>query len=210
MTWNLNEVETSNNKNNNKKDYKKVEWLKTPGSYTMTINSMSTQDDNPNWQGGTPYIEFAMYTGDGRKITARFYQPKETDKPSSADFKRKLLKEFLVNAGVTEFDNIDDSMTQAIGKRLQCVFCTEEYVGTDRETNEPVVRTALKYKFSKKMGQTIKYDAKYNKSLSPDQHKDFQELHRIWLDSNKTTEDDVVFDDRDGVPTMRDADNLPF
>ena len=54
------------------------------------------------------------------------------------------------------------------------------------------------------MGQTIKYDAKYNKSLSPDQHKDFQELHKIWLDANKATQDNGVVYESD------DADNLPF
>lgn len=206
MNWNLNEVETSNGKNNNnKKEYKKVEWLKTPGSYICTINGIQTEHDNPNWKGGTPYIEFSVFTEDGRKITPRFYQPKDNDKPESADFKRKLLKEFLVNAGVTDFSNIEDSMKESTGKRLQCVFCTEEYIGTDRETNEPMVRTSLKYKFSKKMGQTIKYDAKYNKQLTPDQHKDFLDLHKVWCESsNKSTNDNgVVYETNDG-------EDLPF
>lgn len=203
MTWNLNEVETSNNKNNNKKEYKKVEWLKTPGAYTVTINGWTDDEHEENYHG-SPFIGFNLYTEDGRKNSTRFYKPKDTDKPTSAEFKRKLIKEFLVNAGVTVFDDMDKALNEATGKRLQCVFCTEEYVGTDRETNEPIVRTALKYKFSKKMGQTIKYDAKYNKSLSPDQHKDFQELHKIWLDSNKATQDNGVVYESD------DADNLPF
>ena len=204
MTWNLNEVETSNNKKNNKKEYKKVEWLKTPGSYTVTINGWTDDEHEENYHG-SPFIGFNLYTEDGRKNSTRFYKPKDGEKPSTSEFKRKLLKEFLVNAGVTSFDDMDAALNDAVGKRLQCVFCTEEYVGTDRETNEPVVRTALKYKFSKKMGQTIKYDAKYNKTLSPDAHKDFQELHRIWSESQAGSSNDngVVFESHDG-------EDLPF
>ena len=119
MTWNLNEVETSNNKN--KKEYKKVEWLKTPGAYTVTINGWTDDEHEENYNG-SPFIGFSLYTEDGRKNSTRFYKPKNTDKPTSAEFKRKLLKEFLVNAGVTVFDDMDKALNQATGKRLQCVF----------------------------------------------------------------------------------------
>jgi hypothetical protein len=190
--WNLNEVSTS--QKTEKKEYKKVDYLKTPGSYTCTVNGQLSEKEMEGYTG-SPFLDFIMYTSDGKKTKARFWTPKETDAPKTADFKRKLLKEFMINCGVKDFTNMSDALDQVIGKRLQVCFTTQEYIGTDRETNEPVVRTSLQYKFSKKVGETIKYDAKYNRTLSPEQTMQYNELHKLWSETKTTVEDD---------------DNLPF
>ena len=146
--WNLNEVSTS--QKTEKKEYKKVDYLRTPGSYTCTVNGQLSEKEMEGYTG-SPFLDFILYTSDGKKTKARFWTPKETDAPKTADFKRKLLKEFMINCGVKEF--------------------------------------------SKKVGETIKYDAKYNRKLSPEQNMQYIELHKLWSETKTTVEDD---------------DNLPF
>mgnify|MGYP005818151779 FL=1 len=196
MTWNLNNT-TDTQPNNFKKDYKKIEYLKQPGAYKVTINSQTDQDDREDYNG-SPYIEFSLYTIDGKKTRARFWAPREGDSEKASEFKSKLLKEFMLSAGVKSFDNMDEALKECIGKTINVCMTTREYITTDRDTGEPIVRTALDYKFSKKAGENIKYDAKYNKTLTPEQRQTFNTL----------------LDEYTGSPAVSnqsdDDDNLPF
>lgn len=166
--WNLNEVELNDNPNKKSdKDYKKVEYIRTPGAYKVSVNGVIKSEDNMDYTG-SPYIEFTLFTEDGKKGRARFWSPRTTDKPKSAEFKRKMLKEFLVNCGVTVFDDVETAFKQTVGASLNVCFTSREYLGTNRESGAPEVKTAVDYKFSKKANQIVKYDPKYNKVLSSD------------------------------------------
>ena len=63
---------------------------------------------------------------------------------------------------------------------------------------EPIVKTALDYKFSKKAGENIKYDPKYNKTLTPEQRQTFNTLLDEYTGSPNV------------VSQSDDDDNLPF
>ena len=59
----------------------------------------------------------------------RFWAVKETDKPSTQEWKTKQIKDFLVNAGVKDFSDDSKAMNDAIGNSLMVTFISEEYIG---------------------------------------------------------------------------------
>ena len=194
---NLDQTETSTS-NTPKKEYKKVEYLRTPGAYKVTINGMNDSADVEGYSG-SPYIEFNLYTIDGKKTRARFWGVKDSDQERTADFKRKMLKEFMINAGVTDFSDMSSAFDSCIGKTINVCFTTREYIRTDRETGEPGIGTALDYKFSKKANENVKYDPKYNKTLTPDQRETYNTLLEEYNSSNSVSS-----------ASSEDDENLPF
>jgi len=186
--WNLDQTQTST-ENYSKKEYKKVDYLRTPGAYKVTVNGM-TDSANVEGYGGSPYVEFTLFTVDGKKTRARFWTPKEADAEKTADFKRKLLKEFMINCGITDFSDMNTAFSNVTGKTLNVCFTTREYIRTDRETGEPGIGTALDYKFSKKANENVKYDAKYNKTLNQDDLQTLEDLKASWS-GNVTTKSEV-------------------
>lgn len=196
MSWNLNNT-TTDKPNNTKKDYKKVEYLRQPGAYKVTINGWTDDVHTENYNG-SPFVEFTLYTVDGKKSRARFWSPKEGDSERAIEFKNKLLKEFMLNVGVKSFDDMEDAFNKCVGNTVNVCFTTREYITTNRDTGEPIIKTALDYKFSKKAAENIKYDPKYNKTLTPEQRETYNTLLDEYTKSANV------------VSQSDDDDNLPF
>ena len=196
MSWNLNNT-TTDKPTNTKKDFKKVEYLRQPGAYKVTINGWTDDVHTENYNG-SPFVEFTLYTVDGKKSRARFWSPKTGDSERAIEFKNKLLKEFMLNVGVKSFDDMEDAFNKCVGNTVNVCFTTREYITTNRDTGEPVIKTALDYKFSKKAAENIKYDPKYNKTLTPEQ----REAYNTLLDEYTKSANVVSQSD--------DDDNLPF
>ncbi len=160
--FNLAEFKGGNS--NFKKDGKYPDRV-TPGGYVCTVTGLKNSADIQGYNS-SPFIEFYLLTECGKQGSARFWVIKQTDKPSTKDWKAKQLKDFLMNCGVKQFTTDAESCKQALNKRVQCAFVSEEYVGKNKETMQPEKKTAIKYLWSSGIGKKLTYDAKYNKTLS--------------------------------------------
>ena len=181
VAFNLQNVEAGT-KQKPTKDTKYI----TEGAYNCEIISVETSASRDNYNGA-PYIMFNVKSGDkiGR---ARFWAIRESDKPSSKEWKAKQLKDFLVNCGVTDFTDDTESIRQAVGKKVNICFTYEEYISYNKETDKPLIRKAIKYRWSSKDGQKIAYKEDYNQPLSKEDMKDYMQK-KEQFDSASTPEE---------------------
>ena len=187
ISFNLGSVETGTKQ----KATKDTQYI-TEGAYNCEIISVETSASREDY-GGAPYIMFNVKSGNklGR---ARFWAIRESDKPSTKEWKAKQLKEFLVNCGVSDFSDDAESIKQAVGKKVNITFIYEEYVTNNRETDEPMIRKAIKYRWSSKDGAKIAYKEEYNQPLSKEDMKDYmQKKEKFDSNSKGEVEEDLPF-----------------
>jgi len=169
----------------------KVEYI-TPGAYECKITGLTTSDQLEDYKG-SPFIQYSV-TSNGKAGRCRFWAVKETDKPSTKEWKTKQIKDFLINSGVKDFSDDSKAMNEAIGKSLMITFISEEYIGINRDTKEPVIRSATKYRWSAKSGGKCTYNHDMNQTLTDEQMTEFSEKHSAWSKASKevasTSEDE--------------------
>lgn len=167
------------------------------GAYNCEITSIETSKSRENYNGA-PYITFNVKSGDklGR---AKFWAVRESDKPSSKEWKAKQIKEFLINCGITDFSNEATAIKEAIGKKVNITFTYEEYVTKHRETGEPLIRKAVKYRWSSKDGEKIIYKDEYNQTLSKEDMSKYMAEKQEFENSNSNIES-----------VEQDTEDLPF
>ena len=174
----------------------RVEYI-TPGAYECKITGMTTSDQLDEYKG-SPFIQYAV-TSNSKVGRCRFWAVKQTDKPSTQEWKKKQMKEFLVNAGVKDFNDDSNAMNDAVGKSLMVTFISEEYIGVNRDTQEPVIREATKYRWSAKVGGKCTYNNNMNQTLSEEDMEEFRRRHSDWTKANSTVNSSV-----------KDDEDLPF
>jgi hypothetical protein len=59
-------------------------------------------------------------------------------------------------------------------------FISEEYIGKNRDNEEPVIRTATKYRWSAKSGGKCTYNHDMNQTLTDEQMSEFSMKHSAW------------------------------
>ena len=173
----------------------KIEYI-TPGAYECKITGVTTSEQLEDYKG-SPFIQYSIMSG-GKDGRCRFWAVKETDKDSTREWKTKQIKDFLVNAGVRDFSDDSKSMNSAIGNSLMITFISEEYIGINKETQEPVIRTATKYRWSAKSGGKCTYNADMNQELNEEQMSEFSIKHSEWsksntIDQNAVNDEDMPF-----------------
>ena len=173
-----------------------VEYI-TPGAYECKITGITTSDQLDEYKG-SPFIQYAV-SSNSRVGRCRFWAVKQTDKPSTQEWKKKQMKEFLVNAGVKDFNDDSKAMNDAVGKSLMITFISEEYIGVNRDTQEPVIREATKYRWSAKVGGKCTYNNNMNQTLSEEDMEEFRRRHSDWTKANSTVNSSV-----------KDDEDLPF
>ena len=161
----------------------KVEYIST-GAYDCKITGLTTSEQLEEYKG-SPFIQYAV-TSNGKVGRCRFWVVKETDKPSTQEWKSKQIKDFLVNAGVKDFSDDSKAMNEAIGNSLMITFISEEYIGVNRDNQEPVIRTATKYRWSAKSGGKCTYNNDMNQTLTDEQMSEFSEKHAAWSKANNS------------------------
>ena len=166
---------------------KNTEFI-TEGAYNCEVLSVETSESRENYNGA-PYIMFNVKSGNklGR---ARFWAVRESDKPSTKEWKAKQLKEFLINCGVREFDDEVKAIQSAVGSKVNITFTYEEYVTNNKETDEPVIRKAIKYRWSSKDGSKIVYKEEYNQSLSKEDMKDYMNQKEDYTAKSREVENE--------------------
>ena len=174
----------------------RVEYI-TPGAYECKITGITTSDQLDEYKG-SPFIQYAV-SSNSRVGRCRFWAVKQTDKPSTQEWKKKQMKEFLENAGVKDFSDDSKAMNDAIGNSLMVTFISEEYIGVNRDTQEPVIREATKYRWSAKIGGKCTYNNNMNQTLSEEDMEEFRRRHSDWTKANSTVNSSV-----------KDDEDLPF
>ena len=173
----------------------KVEYI-TPGAHECKITGLTTSEQLEDYKG-SPFIQYAV-TSNGKVGRCRFWVVKETDKQSTQEWKSKQIKDFLVNSGVQDFSDDSKAMNSAIGNSLMVTFISEEYIGKNRDNQEPVIRTATKYRWSAKSGGKCTYNNDMNQTLTDEQMADFSKQHSDWSNANSSisaaaADDDMPF-----------------
>ena len=163
----------------------KIEYI-TPGAYECKITGVTTSEQLEDYKG-SPFIQYSIMSG-GKVGRCRFWAVKETDKPSTKEWKTKQIKDFLINSGVKDFSDDSKAMNDAIGKSLMITFISEEYIGKSRDTQEPVIRTATKYRWSAKSGGKCTYNADMNQELSTEGISEFSMKHSEWSKANSVAQ----------------------
>ena len=163
----------------------KVEYI-TPGAHECKVTGLTTSDQLEDYKG-SPFIQYAV-TSSGKVGRCRFWAVKETDKSSTKDWKTKQIKDFLINSGVKDFSDDSKAMNEAIGKSLMITFISEEYIGINRDTKEPVIRSATKYRWSAKSGGRCTYNADMNQELNEEQMSEFSMKHSEWSKANSVAQ----------------------
>jgi len=163
------------------------------GAHRCQVLSVSNSQQRQNYNGA-PYIEFDVVNEQGEYGRAKFWAVRDTDSPKSKEWKKNTLHEFLTNCGVLDFSNDINSIKASVGAWVNICFTYEEYMTL--KDGEPVKRKAVRYRWSSKDGMKIKYDAKYNKPISPKDEQEFVNLH-------KPSQSSVVMQ-------SDEDDNLPF
>jgi hypothetical protein len=188
------------------KTYKKKDempWVK-PGVYDCTIQNVLFSDDIDGYDK-SPFIEFEVVTTLGTRGRCRFWSVRESDKPSAKEFKSKMLKEFLVNAGVKDFETPDAAIRAAVGRSLVVCFIKEEYVG--QQDGMPAIREAVKYRFSREKGAVVQFKNEWNRPLSPEKRKEFVELSSSMSEAMQAMSEKF---DTEVISTSHDDEDLPF
>ena len=170
----------------------KVEYI-TPGAHECTITGLTTSEQLEDYKG-SPFIQYAV-TSNGKVGRCRFWVVKETDKQSTQEWKTKQIKDFLINAGVKDFSDDSKAMNDAIGNSLMITFISEEYIGINRDNEEPVIRTATKYRWSAKSGGKCTYNHDMNQTLTDEQMAEFSNKHASWGRANTAVQDAATDED---------------
>jgi len=173
----------------------KVEYI-TPGAHECKITGLTTSEQLEDYKG-SPFIQYAV-TSNGKVGRCRFWVVKETDKQSTQEWKSKQIKDFLVNSGVQDFSDDSKAMNDAIGNSLMVTFISEEYISKNRDNQEPVIRTATKYRWSAKSGGKCTYNNDMNQTLTDEQMADFSKQHSDWSNANSS------------ISAAADDDDMPF
>ena len=171
----------------------KVEYIE-PGAHKCKITGLTTSDNLENYNG-SPFIQYTVKSNSGKVGRCRFWVVKESDKQSTREWKTKQIKDFLINAGVKDFSDDSKAMNDAIHKDIMIAFISEEYIGVNKETEEPVIRTAVKYRWSSKVGGKCTYNEDMNKTLSNEEMAEFSSKHASWGAAKAVAQDAANDDD---------------
>ncbi len=143
------------------------------GVHSVIIKAFKSSFDNAEYKG-TPYMEFVVEDRTGAVAYLKFGAVDEHTSPEAARVRTEIFKSFLINAGVSNFESPQVAAKEAIGNFIEVCLCEREWWTVDKETDRPVIKTRVEYKFSGKTGRPLLFKESYNKPLSPAQRADYE------------------------------------
>jgi hypothetical protein len=151
----------------------------TAGVHSVKIDEIKSSSSVEGYKGN-PYVEYKVSNSEGIQYIKFWGITKDTSE-KAAKVKTEMFKTFLHNAGVKNFDVFVSAAKEAVGKNINVCLSEEEYWNNDRDTGEPKIRKAIRYKFSSPVGQSITWKESYNKSLPIDQMAEFKAAHEAHI-----------------------------
>tara|TARA_R110002020_G_scaffold17225_3_gene60779 strand:+ start:86 stop:628 length:543 start_codon:yes stop_codon:yes gene_type:complete len=153
------------------------------GAHTVRIKNFKTSDEVPGYKG-TPYFEFIAENDSGVAFL-KFMGVDNFTSEAAARVRTDIFKSFLTSAGASTFDNPNQSASSIVGKQLEICLATREYWTTDKDTDKPVVKTRVEYKFSNMYGKKITFKDSFNKPLSAEDRAAYE--NAVGLSNNNNT-----------------------
>ena len=158
----------------------------------VALVNITAAELSPKDHQGCPYIEFKFETlgddkGENKQTSSvRLYRVRDTDSDKGKEFKLKRIKEILHNAGADFNKKGFEVVKTSIGKTINVLFKSSEYIGVIKdENNKPVVRTKVEYSFSSPSNRDIIGTQKYLFSqLSNEDQAKFEGQIKNWERDN--------------------------
>ena len=160
-----------------------------PGAHTVSIKSFKTSDENAGYQG-TPYFEFIVENDKGVAFL-KFSGIDSHTSEAAAKVRTSIFKSFLVAGGATTYRDPQMSSSSVIGNRIEVCLASREYWTTDKDTNTPVIKSRIEYKFANPLGQKITFKESFNKPLSAEDRAAYEAA--LKLDSAPSSEVQTPF-----------------
>ena len=157
------------------------------GAHTVTVKNFKTSDEVPGYKG-TPYFEFLVESSSADNSGVAFLKFMGVDNFTSeaaARVRTDIFKSFLISAGASTFDNPNQAASSIVGKQLEVCLANREYWTTDKDTNKPVFKTRVEYKFSNMYGKKITFKDSFNKPLSAEDRAAYE--NAVGLSNNNNT-----------------------
>lgn len=148
-----------NTKIESKKDYLSA------GAHEVMIKSFKSSSENVEYSG-TPFYEFLVENKDRSIAYLKFSGVDSHTSEAAARVRTEIFKQFLINAGAKTFETPESSCKEVVGKVLNVCLAEREWWTIDKDTDTPVIKTRVEYKFSGTRPLTFKDS--YNKPLSPE------------------------------------------
>jgi hypothetical protein len=106
-------------------------------------------------------MEFVVEDRTGAVAYLKFGAVDEHTSPEAARVRTEIFKSFLINAGVSNFESPQVAAKEAIGNFIEVCLCEREWWTVDKETDRPVIKTRVEYKFSGKTGRPLLFKESY-------------------------------------------------
>ncbi len=180
-----------------------------PGWYLCKITEAKVSPENHT---GAPYIEFYMRTEEDKMINAKLWVARSTDAEKTQMHKNKRIKEFFNDADVDLSVGAEQALVDILGKQLNCAFQKREYIGKDKETNKPDIKTVLNFYYSKKIGEECKPLNESNsiQRLTQSDEMKYQQMVQTWERQNPSKKGAVEPKSGATNPSSKQEDDLPF
>ena len=152
------------------------------GAHTVAVKSFKTSDENAGHQG-TPFFEFVVENIDGIAFL-KFNGVDSHTSEAAAKVRTSIFKNFLSAAGATTYSDAHTAANSIIGNKLEVCLASREYWTTDKDTNTPIIKSRIEYKFANPFGKTIAFKDSYNKKLSPEELAAYEDAKSLSQSSN--------------------------
>lgn len=195
-------------------EVKESEYINAPCILEVAVKNITVETP----EGKKPYLEVTFEADDNRISKDRFYLAVEGDSEASAQFKRERIKRLLMNCEANLELPGDGPIKDAIGKKVQVLFKSREYIGVDEnQNNKPVIKETIEYSFSEKIGKKINANETYFKGyLRPEDQQKLNGLLMQWerdnphMVQNQTAQSEPQADVPQAPTTPTIKDDSPF
>ena len=147
------------------------------GAHTVSVKSFKTSDENAGHQG-TPFFEFVVENIDGIAFL-KFNGVDSHTSEAAAKVRTSIFKNFLSAAGATTYSDAHTAANSIIGNKLEVCLASREYWTTDKDTNAPVIKSRIEYKFANPSGKKITFKDSYNKPMSAEDRARYEEALKL-------------------------------
>jgi len=157
----------------------------TPGVYLCKVTAV---EESPEEHTGAPYLLFKMRTSDNKMISAKLWVARDEDDETKANNKDNRIKKVFEAFGI-DMEGKDGAalMAEAIDKEANFAFQSREYVGKDKSSGMPEIKTVLNYFYCGKVGDKINdlNESNYIQRLNEADERKFADMKATWDRQNK-------------------------
>jgi len=161
------------------------------GAYLVKVKSVKSSDSE-KVKPKIPYVEFTVETANGSVARLKFLGSDANTSEKAKEIRLKIFKQFLHNCGIRDFSNWVNACKETLGKKVNVCLAKREYWTNDKD-GQPVIKHVVEYKFSNPEDKAIMFDVKYNKSLSQQDMRAYNEACQFANAADASAPGDMPF-----------------